>query len=200
MDYPVKAAQIMALHQQANTAWHNGTPLAQPPGELMALIRAQHRENYDLWHEEDKARDPDASDATITAVKHAIDSLNQHRNDLAEQIDFFLLDQAGPQNDAAPLHSETPGLIIDRLSILSLKIFHTEEQIQRTSASERLRCRNRERLALLLAQRQDLAACLDQLWTEILAGKRRFKVYRQLKMYNDPELNPVLYGRAVPVA
>jgi hypothetical protein len=98
------------------------------------------------------------------------------------------------QNPAAPLHSETPGLIIDRLSILALKIFHTEEQLHRSTPDHQ--ARNRDRLALLIAQRDDLAACLDALWSEIATGTRRFKLYRQLKMYNDPDLNPVLYNRS----
>jgi hypothetical protein len=85
--------------------------------------------------------------------------------------------------------------MIDRLSILALKIFHTREEAHRGSATEAHRQRNAERLALLEEQRDDLAACLDALWSEVLDGKRRFKLYRQMKMYNDPELNPVMYGR-----
>ena len=94
----------------------------------MALALAQHRANFDLWHEEDKARDPAATDAEIAAVKHAIDGLNQRRNDLVEKIDELLLTLAGEQNPDAPLHSETPGLMIDRLSILALKIYHTRRR------------------------------------------------------------------------
>ncbi len=188
------ARHILHLHDQANQLWHQEAAMPAPSSPLYALIQAQHRENFDLWHEEDKARDPNATDAAITAVKHAIDRYNQRRNDLVEEIDLHLLEQAGPQNSAAPLHSETPGLIIDRLSILSLKLFHTEEQTHRASATEAHRTHNRERLALLTTQRDDLAQCLDQLWSDILSGNRRFKIYRQMKMYNDPNLNPVLYG------
>jgi hypothetical protein len=159
----------------------------------MALAVAQHRANFDLWHEEDKARDPGASDAEITSVKHAIDRLNQQRNDLVEKMDGMLLTEAGEQNAAAPLNSETPGLIIDRLSILALRIFHTREEAQRESATEAHRQKNAARLAVLEEQRSDLAGCLDALWAEVQARTRRFKLYRQMKMYNDPELNPVLY-------
>ena len=95
----------------------------------------------------------------------------------------------------AELHSETPGLMIDRLSILSLKIFHTREEIARRDAPPGHTERNRERLATLLEQRSDLAECLDRLWQQTLQGKRRFKQYRQLKMYNDPSLNPAVYGK-----
>ena len=160
---------------------------------LMALAMAQHRANFELWHEEDKARAPEASDADIARVKRAIDVLNQRRNDLVEKMDAWLMERL-EQNDAAPLHSETPGLMIDRLSILALKIYHTGEETQRASAMEAHRVRNEKRLALLVEQREDLGECLDSLWAEVLGGTRRFKLYRQMKMYNDPELNPAVYG------
>ncbi len=161
---------------------------------LMAIAMAQHRANFDLWHEEDKARDPGATDADIAAVKRAIDHLNQRRNDLVEKMDLWLLDRLD-QNPEAPLHSETPGLIIDRLSILALKIYHTQEEAHRATATSSHRQRNVDRLALLKEQREDLAGCLDVLWTQVLTDQRRFKLYRQMKMYNDPELNPAVYGR-----
>jgi hypothetical protein len=102
---------------------------------------------------------------------------------------------AGEQNPGAPLHSETPGMMIDRLSILALKIYHTREEAQRETASEVHRARNAARLTVLEEQRRDLAECLNDLWNEVTAGTRRFKLYRQMKMYNDPELNPMVYGR-----
>jgi hypothetical protein len=161
---------------------------------LMVLATAQHRANFELWHEEDKARAPGVPDAEIVRVKRAIDTLNQRRNDLVEKMDLLLINHLG-QNETAPLHSETPGLMIDRLSILALKIYHTSEEAHRASGTEEHRQRNVERLALLEEQRKDLAGCLDALWTEVLEGTRRFKLYRQMKMYNDPELNPAVYGR-----
>ena len=191
------AETILRLHDQANTTWHTAAVAEAPPDALTSLILAQHRANFDLWHQEDEARSPDASDSQIAHVKRAIDRLNQQRNDLVEQIDQVLVTLAGDQNEAAPLHSETPGLIIDRLSILSLKLFHTAEETGRTSATETHRRRNRERLAILAQQRNDLAHCLEQLWTQILAGQRRFRLYRQMKMYNDPDLNPILYKTGV---
>jgi hypothetical protein len=188
-------SHLLPLHDAANAHGHDDTlPAPSPASEFEQLMLEQHQANFDLWHEEDKARDPDAADSAIVAVKRAIDRLNQRRNDLLEQMDMRLLAHAQPQmNPAAPLHSETPGLIIDRLSILSLKIFHTEEQAHRSTPEHR--AASQSRLQLLLAQRSDLAGCLAALWDEVLAGKRRFKLYRQLKMYNDPELNPVLYGK-----
>jgi hypothetical protein len=165
----------------------------------MALAMAQHRANFELWHEEDKARVPGVADAEIVRVKRAIDVLNQRRNDLVEKMDMWLIERL-EQEAAAPLHSETPGLMIDRLSILALKIYHTREEAHRVSATEEHRLRNLDRLALLEEQRDDLAGCLDALWAEVLRGTRRFKLYRQMKMYNDPELNPAVYGRDSPTA
>jgi hypothetical protein len=199
------ARQISQLHDRSTVRWHRNPPLRDsavgppdPPDPtprlLTDLILTQHRANFDLWHEEDKAREPGASDACIAQVKHNIDGLNQTRNDLVEAMDRALIEAAGAQNPAAPLHSETPGLIIDRLSILALKIYHTAEEVHRASASEAHRQKNLDRLALLQEQRSDLAACLEALWAEALSGKRRFKLYRQMKMYNDPELNPMMYA------
>lgn len=184
---------LIALHDLATTDWHQCQPAAHAPTPLAQLTLAQHRANFDLWHEEDEARSPCSADTTIARVKHSIDSLNQQRNDLVEQIDQALLAEAGPQNAAAPLHSETPGLIVDRLSILALKIYHTAEEAHRDSATDAHRIRNTERLRILTEQRADLAACLDVLWAQVLRRERRFKLYRQMKMYNDPDLNPVLY-------
>jgi hypothetical protein len=191
------APSILRLHDEANVLWHGDHPTEPSPTNLTALIRAQHLANFDLWHEEDIARSPDVSDARIVQVKHAIDRLNQQRNDLVEQMDQLLLTLAGPQNPEAPLHSETPGLIIDRLSILALKIYHTAEEARRPTATNEHRERNQARLAILTQQRADLAQCLDDLWRQILAGQRRFRLYRQLKMYNDPDLNPALYKGTV---
>lgn len=189
-------AQITSLHHTLTRDWHLANPAPDPPRDLfLDLVTLHHRANFDLWHEEDKARDPAASDTAIAGVKRSIDRLNQRRNDLIEQLDQYLLEQAGPQSPTAPLHSESPGLMIDRLSILALKLFHTEEEVSRDSATPEHRDRNRDRLALLRDQRNDLAACLRDLWTQVKAGTRRFKLYRQMKMYNDPDLNPVLYRR-----
>lgn len=188
-------AQIISrLQDDATERWHRCEALPVETDSLLALVREQHRANFDLWHEEDDARCPDAPDERIADVKHAIDRLNQRRNDLVEQIDQLLMRSAGAQNESAPLHSETPGLIVDRLSILALKIYHTDEQAHRESATPEHRAKNLQRLHILEQQRADLAECLQALWQEVLAGKRRFHLYRQLKMYNDPELNPAIYG------
>jgi hypothetical protein len=193
------AAHIADLQNHATIDWHThpDTPSSAPAsGSLDELLLAHHRANFDLWHEEDKAREPGASDARIAQIKRNIDLLNQRRNDLVESIDRTLLEAAGTQNPAAALNSESPGLMIDRLSILALKLYHTEEETHRASATEAHREKNRARLALLHEQRADLTACLNDLWAQVQSGTRRFKLYRQMKMYNDPDLNPAMYSRS----
>jgi hypothetical protein len=193
---------IPEVHDQATIRWHQeevAGSLSSLPAALQVseIIVAQHRANYELWHTEDRARAPQATDAELAAVKRSIDAINQRRNDLAEQIDIALLAQLAPlalPRPEAELHSESPGLMIDRLSILALKLFHTREELARPTAPPGHAERNRERLAILIDQREDLAACLVRLWSQVLSGERRFKLYRQLKMYNDPTLNPVLYA------
>ena len=189
---------IPALQDQLTTRWHRDAfEIWKPPADAWnSLAARQHLANFELWHTEDEARRPGASDADLARVKRRVDETNQRRNDLAEEIDRTLLEllaDSNLPNADAPLHSESPGLMIDRLSILALKIFHTREELVRTDAPEGHAERNRARLAILAEQRADLAGCLVSLWQEALAGTRRFKLYRQLKMYNDPALNPAMY-------
>ena len=197
-EYYLSAHEIAALHDRSVALWHRDPdPRHLFGSDLLDVILAQHRANFDLWHEEDRARAPRATDAEMAEIKRAIDRYNQLRNDLIERCDAALLDMLSPRNlpdPSAELHSETPGLIIDRLSILALKIYHTHEEMSRPGAPEGHSERNAERLALLQEQRGDLILCLDRLWEQILAGTRRFKLYRQLKMYNDPALNPAIYN------
>ncbi len=195
----LSAEAIIKLHDQTTATWHSlphSSHGSQSSDPWLSLVARQHRANFDLWHIEDEARTPGARDAQLADVKRRIDRTNQLRNDLAEQLDRTLLEFLEPQNlpiGSGPLHSESPGLIIDRLSILALKIFHTREEAERPDASHEHADRNRARLSILEEQRDDLARCLDELWRETLAGTRRFKLYRQLKMYNDPTLNPAIY-------
>jgi hypothetical protein len=211
----VSATEIVGLQDRLTREWHGplnaedegplpapaapGGKLGGAGGEWLSLVARQHKANFDLWHIEDEARAPGASDAEIADVKRRIDRTNQLRNDLMEELDRAMqswLEERGLPNPAAPLHSESPGQMIDRLSILVLKIYHTREEAERRDASPGHAERNRERLKILEEQRADLAGCLDALWQETLGGTRRFKVYRQLKMYNDPTLNPAIYSQS----
>jgi hypothetical protein len=198
------SATLLTRAQDAATAqWHTAEPPLPDDRTPDAIALRLHRANFDLWHTEDRARDPQAAPLSIVEEKHNIDRYNQQRNDLVESFDRLLLDTlhgSALPNPEAPLHSETPGLMLDRLSILALKIYHTQKEVDRGLHDANVPAhhaeRNRERLALLLEQRGDLARCLDDLWLQVLAGERRFKLYRQMKMYNDPTLNPVLYKAA----
>ncbi len=195
---PTAALQAAALQDRASALWHDGKDV-QPVGELEQLVLAQHRANYELWHLEDQARAEHGSDAAVARAKRAVDRVNQRRNDLAEACDRYLLASLAPlglPKEGAELHSESPGLMIDRLSILALKIFHTREEIGRGNAPMGHAERNRDRLAVLLEQQSDLDLLLGRLWMRVLSGECRFKLYRQLKMYNDPELNPAIYTRS----
>jgi hypothetical protein len=206
----VSTAEIVALQDRLTANWHGPANAAGDgpfpasaagaggvEGDWLKLVARQHKANFDLWHIEDEARTPGASDAEIADVKRRIDRTNQTRNDLVEELDRTIqnwLEERGLPNPAAPLHSESPGLMIDRLSILALKIYHTREEMERPDAPVGHAERNRERLAILEEQRTDLAGCLDALWQETLKGTRRFKVCRPMKMYNDAALNPAIYG------
>jgi len=209
----VSATEIVRLQDGLTREWHK-TPKAEndgpfpadaaPSGELgsdwLDLVARQHKANFDLWHIEDEARTPGASDTAIAQVKRRVDVTNQLRNDLVEELDRAMMgwmEARGLPNPAAPLHSESPGMMIDRLSILALKIYHTGEEAERKDAPPGHAERNRERLAILDDQRNDLEGCLDALWRETAGGTRRFRLYRQLKMYNDPTLNPAIYGKQV---
>ncbi len=159
-------------------------------------IEDNHRCNCLQWDEEDLARRTNVPDSEIAANKRAIDFQNQKRNDAIERIDEELLAalQGVSPGPAARLSSETPGAMIDRLSILSLKIHHMRLQTQRTDVDREHVDTCRARLATLAEQRADLAGCLDRLLEEAARGEARFKIYRQYKMYNDPRFNPALYG------
>jgi len=216
----LSAKAIVALHDRKTHAWHHAqtddqpdaqtdaqpdagdTSLPETSAEWLDLVARHHQANFNLWHIEDEARIPAATDPELADVKRRIDRVNQERNDLAEELDRTLvawIEARGLPNPESPLHSESPGLIIDRLSILALKTYHTREEAERADAPAGHPMRNRERLRILEEQRADLTCCLDELWRETLNGTRRFKIYRQLKMYNDPLLNPAIYRKSSKV-
>lgn len=195
----IDVKQITVLHANTTKLWHH-QEIENTYRELLYVVCDQHRFNFLLWHEEDIARSPDVGDARIAAVKRAIDGYNQKRNDAIEKIDDYLkreLDTRGIRPTAsAKQNTETPGQAIDRLSILALRIFHMEEQLERTDADAEHRAKVSAKLEILHTQHADLSASLQELLDDIFAGRKRLKLYRQFKMYNDPTLNPYLYGRS----
>lgn len=164
---------------------------------LQAAIADNHCCNRLLWATEDQARRPDVPADYIVACKRRIDRHNQQRNDAVERIDELLSERLAEVIPAGEvrLHSETPGAIIDRLSILSLKIHHMRLQAERCDAGAAHQMTCKSKLQMLRTQRADLADCLSRLLGEVARGEARFKLYRQCKMYNDPSLNPWLRGK-----
>lgn len=147
------------------------------------------------WHLEDLVRPDDVDPVEALKLKRRIDRSNQHRTDLVERIDdhyFMMFKDVAPQADAK-LNTETPAWAIDRLSILALKIYHFEIEAHRGDEAHRAKCQ--VKLDTLLTQREDLTTAIDQLLGDLAAGRRIMKLYRQMKMYNDPSLNPMLYKK-----
>ncbi len=199
MPLQIDARSITQFHDQflSGPEWRTPDGM-EAPADIWRWIEANHRYNSLLWKEEDKARRTDVDAREIAACKRLIDQYNQQRNDAVEAIDETLLTELGqlPPASDARLNSETAGAMVDRLSILALKIYHMGLQTQRGDASAEHIARCREKLQRLRIQREDLASCFDSLLEETRQGRAYFKVYRQFKMYNDPTLNPYLYGRA----
>lgn len=191
----IQAADILAFHDQcvADRNWAKHGPARFAEG-LWQYLELNHRYNNLLWDEEDLARRKDVADSEIAANKRAIDGFNQKRNDAIERMDEVILSVLPPATPGSRLNSETAGSMIDRISILALKIFHMGLQTQRTDASAEHIATCQAKLARLREQRGDLAACLEQLLADCAAGRAHYKVYRQFKMYNDATLNPYLYG------
>jgi hypothetical protein len=169
------------------------------PEQVLAIICQQHQFNFLLWHEEDIARSVDVSDSQIAQVKRNIDKYNQARNDWIEKVDDWITaDLQRKQIHAAAeakLNTETPGSSIDRLSIMSLRIYHLKEQLDRADIDQAHIDKVSHRLAVCGLQFADLSNSLAELLADIYAGFKRHKTYRQMKMYNDPSLNPYLYNR-----
>lgn len=192
----IDVQNVVSMHRDTVARWHTH-PIDNEYDGILKDICQQHQFNFQLWHEEDKARSPDADDSVIAEVKRAIDKFNQQRNDWIEKVDdriTEMLEQKNisPENDAR-LNSETPGSIIDRMSIMALRIYHMDEQADRTDATPEHLEKVQQRTAICLMQLDDLAACLTRLLDDIFAGRFRHRTYRQMKMYNDPTLNPYLY-------
>ena len=208
---PITSAEVKAFHDTC-------LGLLTWPREMIEFedldvwrwIATNHRNNCLLWDEEDLARRTRSTDADITANKRAIDGYNQARNDATERVDEFLLLSLGlidpatagtdqpvsRVNASARLSSETAGSMIDRMSIMSLKIKAMTAQTVRVDVDQSHRASTQLKLQRLHEQRNDLGACLDELLADSRVGRAYFKVYRQFKMYNDPRFNPVLVAEA----
>lgn len=188
--------KITELQCETVARWH-ASPPDNPHDGLLATVCQQHQFNFLLWHEEDIARSPDVSDSQIAAVKRSIDRYNQQRNDWIEKIDEAFLQLLAVEGIlprvGARLNTETPGSAIDRLSVMTLRIYHFEEQLNRDGVDEVHRTNVQERLARCRLQHADLSQALAELLEDIWAGRKLLKVYLQMKMYNDPSLNPYLY-------
>jgi hypothetical protein len=193
-----KGSEIIELHDTylLNVTWPNESEMKyQASNSLFKFIESNHFFNTKLWNEEDLARRQNVSDSEITKNKRAIDNFNQSRNDCIEQMDSFILERTSNIiSKNAKQNSETLGAMIDRLSILSLKIFHMAIQTRREDVSEIHIQTCVKKLEVLKIQRNDLCTCFDELLYDCLNGVRYFKQYKQFKMYNDPNLNPQLYA------
>ena len=174
-------------------------PIENPyePGSLEHLLYHKNWIDTVQWHLEDIIRDPQIDPVAALAIKRRIDKSNQDRTDMVEYVDSYLLDKyrdVEPRPDAR-LNTETPAWAIDRLSILALKIYHMAREAERTDVGEAHRAACRKKLDVLLAQQVDLSGAIEELIGDIEAGRKYMKTYKQMKMYNDPALNPVLYGQ-----
>ena len=149
------------------------------------------------WHFEDIIRDPNIDPEAALVLKRRIDKSNQDRTDLVELIDSYFLDKYKDVTpvEGATINTESPAWAIDRLSILALKIYHMRKEVERTDTTPEHHAQCEKKLNVLLEQKKDLSAAIDQLIADIEAGRKYMKVYKQMKMYNDPALNPVLYGQ-----
>ncbi|MBU2526653.1 MAG: DUF4254 domain-containing protein [Bacteroidetes bacterium] len=168
-----------------------------PNGDVKHLLYRKCWIDTVQWHYEDLIRDPQIQPDAALVLKRKIDASNQDRTDFVEYIDSFFLEKyknVTPQADAS-INTETPAWAIDRLSILSLKIYHMREEATRENASTDHRAACQAKLDVLLTQRQDLSVAIDQLLEDIAAGRKYMKLYKQMKMYNDESLNPVLYAK-----
>lgn len=175
------------------------TPISNPYAEGTIEATLYHKCWIDTvqWHFEDIIRDPQIDPAAALVLKRRIDKSNQDRTDMVEDIDTYfreLYKDVEVKADAQ-INTESPAWAIDRLSILALKIWHMTEQTERKDASEEHLATCRGKLAVLLEQQKDLSTAIDQLLADIAAGRKYMKVYRQMKMYNDPSTNPVLYKK-----
>lgn len=186
---------ILDYHREG----HVDTPIRNPY-ELKSIEYYLYLKNWIdtvQWHLEDIIRDPNIEPAEALKIKRRIDKSNQDRTDLVELIDSYFLDRYKDieVRPDATINTESPAWAIDRLSILALKIYHMRQEVERTDTTPEHHAQCEAKLNILLEQQKDLSTAIDQLIADIEAGSKYMKVYKQMKMYNDPALNPVLYGK-----
>ncbi len=193
----ISVNDIANLHRDCIIRWKS-SGLVMSHSHFLALVEENHAFNYQLWHAEDRARREDMGYEFVYRAKREIDHCNQQRNNRMEAIDEWLYDALQPASPAdCPVHSETPGMMIDRLSILALKAYHMKLQSERHDVNELHRQNCQRKWQLIVAQQNQLLDCLQQLIDAVKAKARTFRIYHQFKMYNDPTLNPQLYKAAL---
>lgn len=196
------AQKAFSVFEEATRAYHltdNVDAVSPNPyekGSVDAVLFDKNWVDAVQWHLEDIIRDPQIDPVDALALKRRIDRSNQVRTDMVEEIDSYFREKfAGVKAlPDATINTESPAWAIDRLSILALKIWHMRAEVERTDATEEHKARCAAKLAVLEEQREDLISAIDALLDDIAAGRKYMKVYRQMKMYNDPATNPVLYG------
>ena len=198
----MKSKEAFQIFEESIARYHMLDRVDQPytnPYDSKTLAHLLYRKNWIdtvQWHYEDLIRDPEIDPVAALELKRKIDASNQARSDTVEYIDTYFLDQVSSVQIAADatINTESPAWALDRLSILALKIYHMKEESLRPSASESHRAVCADKLAVLETQREDLSSAIDQLLEDMAAGRKTMKVYKQMKMYNDEALNPVLYA------
>lgn len=191
--YGLFSRQIVEYHKTDSVDAEQHNPYGE--GTYEYLLWEKSWVDTVQWHLEDLVRPEDVDPVEALKLKRRIDRSNQHRTDLVERIDdhyYMMFKDVAPQADAR-LNTETPAWAIDRLSILALKVYHFEIEANRGDEEHRAKCQ--AKLDTLLTQREDLTTAIDQLLEDLAAGRRVMKLYRQMKMYNDPSLNPMLYKK-----
>ena len=189
------AQAIDDYHRYDDVDHQHSNPYAE--GTIDHLLYMKNWVDTVQWHLEDIIRDPQIDPVEALKIKRRIDKSNQDRTDMVEYVDSYLLDkykEVVPAPDAR-LNTETPAWAIDRLSILALKIYHMAREAERTDVDDEHRAACRKKLGVLLSQQADLSRAIEELIEDIEAGRKYMKTYKQMKMYNDPALNPVLYGQ-----
>lgn len=199
----LSANECYSIFQKSIDDYHRkddvDTPVSNPypAGSFEALLYLKNWIDTVQWHLEDIIRLPNIDPSEGILIKRRIDKSNQDRTDKVEQLDDYFLEQfknVKPKSGTR-INSETPAWLMDRMSILMLKIYHMKEQTERKDASADHLAKCQSKLSVLLEQREDMKLAFDELIEDISKGDRRFKVYRQMKMYNDASLNPMLYNQ-----